>query len=536
MQKIMYTVGLPASGKSFYIQELAKKERALILSSDAIRHEILGDSTRQKKTNLVYRTLYERANQALANGYNVIIDATNLERERRMFSLGKAKDVTKECFYFDTPYEVCLERNESRKRTVPKEAVKKMRVKLEFPLKGEGFDRVHIIHHSQPYDITKEELVDALERECGYYEFFTLLRKLPAFQRIYRFNQENPHHELLLCQHTYSVLDYINHNYGGPDKLAMQLAAVLHDVEKPFCKVYKPLRNAYSYFGHENVSAQTACHFLTELGFDEALVEKVVQIVQLHMLIQYGGNSGASEIYHLVGADMLTNLYEFRRADRSAKQKGEVLMTQYYKYPRSFHLPWSRSYTHDDKVLKDVSHFIGKEVVVTEKLDGEGSTLYRDHMHARSIFSGNHESRHWLKQYHSTFSNDIPEDWRICGENVYAKHSIAYSALASYFYAFSVWNEENQCLSWDETEEWCSLLGIETVPVLYRGIFNEKLIHETYTKKSKLGGEQEGYVIRLAESFHYEDFSKSLAKFVRKNHVQTDAHWMHQEVKPNQLK
>lgn len=41
------------------------------------------------------------------------------------------------------------------------------------------------------------------------------------------------------------------------------------------------------------------------------------------------------------------------------------------KYPRSFHLPWSRGYTHDDKVAKNVNHFIGKEVVVTEKLDGK---------------------------------------------------------------------------------------------------------------------------------------------------------------------
>ena len=47
-------------------------------------------------------------------------------------------------------------------------------------------------------------------------------------------------------------------------------------------------------------------------------------------------------------------------------------MTKFMKYPRSFHLPWSRGYTDDDKVARNVNHFIGKEVVVTEKLDGEG--------------------------------------------------------------------------------------------------------------------------------------------------------------------
>jgi hypothetical protein len=34
---------------------------------------------------------------------------------------------------------------------------------------------------------------------------------------------------------------------------------------------------------------------------------------------------------------------------------------------------------------------------------------------------------------------------------------------------FSIWNEQN-ALSWDETVEWAELLGLFTVPVLWRGI------------------------------------------------------------------
>jgi hypothetical protein len=36
---------------------------------------------------------------------------------------------------------------------------------------------------------------------------------------------------------------------------------------------------------------------------------------------------------------------------------------------------------------------------------------------------------------------------------------------------------------------------------------------------------KEGYVVRLASSFKFDDFNKSVAKFVRKNHVQTNEHW-----------
>lgn len=46
----------------------------------------------------------------------------------------------------------------------------------------------------------------------------------------------------------------------------------------------------------------------------------------------------------------------------------------------------------------------------------------------------------------------------------------------------------------------------------------------------------EGYAIRLDEGFYLNEFNKSVAKFVRKNHVQTDNHWMEQEIVKNKLK
>jgi dihydroneopterin aldolase len=42
--------------------------------------------------------------------------------------------------------------------------------------------------------------------------------------------------------------------------------------------------------------------------------------------------------------------------------------------------------------------------------------------------------------------------------------------------------------------------------------------------------------VRLEDAFDYRDFRRSVAKFVRKNHVQTDEHWMAGEVIPNKLK
>ena len=209
------------------------------------------------------------------------------------------------------------------------------------------------------------------------------------------------------------------------------------------------------------------------------------------------------------------------------------LYTDYVKYPRTYHLPWSEGKTKDDKTLKDCSQFEGKRVIVTEKMDGENTTLYKDYIHARSIDGRNHWSRDWVKNLQSRIGYEIPNGWRLCGENLYAKHSIGYENLNSYFMLFSIWNEVNECLSWDETVEYAKILDIETVPVLYDGIWNEKLIKELYTQDKR--EVQEGYVVRVADAFPYLAFTKSVSKFVRVEHVATSHHWFFTCSEKNEL-
>ena len=177
--------------------------------------------------------------------------------------------------------------------------------------------------------------------------------------------------------------------------------------------------------------------------------------------------------------------------------------------------------------------FDGLEVVITEKMDGENTSMYRDGIHARSIDGRHHPSRDWVKALHGSICREIPEGWRLCGENVYARHSIAYDTLDSYFYLFSIWDENNESLSWDEVLEWAAMLDLTTVPELYRGEWDESVVRQLTADLDV--DTQEGIVVRNAERFHYDDFGTSLAKWVRKGHVQTDQHWMFAEITPNQL-
>ena len=73
---------------------------------------------------------------------------------------------------------------------------------------------------------------------------------------------------------------------------------------------------------------------------------------------------------------------------------------------------------------------------------------------------------------------------------------------------------------------WCDLFGLKQVNVIYYGKYDKDLILSAFEKyKQKQNREVEGFVVRNEDSFAYEDFSKNVAKYVRKNHVQTDEHW-----------
>jgi hypothetical protein len=200
------------------------------------------------------------------------------------------------------------------------------------------------------------------------------------------------------------------------------------------------------------------------------------------------------------------------------------------KYPRSYHLPYSPGAKNDDRINNDVSFLIGKEIILSEKLDGSNTAFSNIGVFGRSHAEPSRNS--WdvkMWELYELIKSSIDEDLFIFGENMYGIHSIEYSELTSYFYMFGI-RYKDVWLSWDEIEEYSYLLNIPTVPVLFKGIVNsekelENLVKDLSSKPSCLGGVREGVVVRLKDSFNDDNFSNSLLKYVRKDHVTTDQHW-----------
>jgi hypothetical protein len=211
----------------------------------------------------------------------------------------------------------------------------------------------------------------------------------------------------------------------------------------------------------------------------------------------------------------------------------EVSTTMRTKYPKTMHLPWSPNLQNDDRLLETTDVWNGVEVVITEKMDGENTSMYPHSIHARSMDSSHHLSRAAVKGIWGSIRHRIPEDYRICGENMYAKHSIGYDNLDSYFLVFNIW-DANICLDWRTTTQFCDAFGLYTVPVLYIGLYSDELCQELCSKIDLV--KQEGLVVRPTAAFGRDEFETVVGKFVRKGHVQTDEHWLSKPIEVNGVK
>lgn len=202
------------------------------------------------------------------------------------------------------------------------------------------------------------------------------------------------------------------------------------------------------------------------------------------------------------------------------------------KYGRTYHLPISPGATSDDKVMATLDGLMVGDLLITEKMDGENTTIHRRGSHARSPDSRYHPSRDWIKAFAAGIQPQLADGERVVGENLYARHSVGYNDLRSYFLGFA-WTIDDEVQSWDLTQTRFEELGIVPVPTLYRGPYKAGLFEETAASLDR--ARQEGFVVRIADAFPEAEMSVRMGKYVRSGHVQSETHWMQSELIPNRL-
>lgn len=218
MAKFYMVVGIPGCGKSTWAETNKDELNAVIHSSDAIRAE-LGDVNDQSKNQDVFQILHTRIKDDLRLGKNVVYDATNLNRNRRIAFLNELKNIPceKVCVLFATPWEMCLARNYARDRHVPEDVMIRMYKNFQTPWFGEGWDDIQIVWAD--YD-----------NLLGY--DYDICADIEKWKKI---NHDNPHHSLSIGNHMLSACDHMREK---TDDLKLIMATLMHDCGKPDTKAF----------------------------------------------------------------------------------------------------------------------------------------------------------------------------------------------------------------------------------------------------------------------------------------------------------
>lgn len=142
---IFVTVAIPASGKTTWTKENPVCNNAH--SSDQIRRDFEQDGIHWTH-KMVFAEMRRRSICDLKAGRSCIYDATSLEPWARKSILKVCpKEAYKVAVVFETPFEVCLERNAKREGVarVPDDVMYKMAKSYTAPSLEEGFDDIVII-------------------------------------------------------------------------------------------------------------------------------------------------------------------------------------------------------------------------------------------------------------------------------------------------------------------------------------------------------------------------------------------------------
>lgn len=213
------------------------------------------------------------------------------------------------------------------------------------------------------------------------------------------------------------------------------------------------------------------------------------------------------------------------------------------KYPRIAHLPSSPAEARDDLRLESAGALAGRLLHFSEKMDGSNCCFTREGIFARSHEGPpTHASFNRAKALWAEVRHRIPAGVSLFGEWLYARHSIAYWDLPSYFLIFGARDEVRHVwLSVADTIGLALGLDLQVVPTLAQFKLPDGAAVDRFTAGlirsagPTFGDEIEGVVVRVSDEFADADFERSVAKFVRAEHVQTDEHWLHQPIVPNRL-
>jgi putative nucleotidyltransferase with HDIG domain len=137
---------------------------------------------------------------------------------------------------------------------------------------------------------------------------------LPELEATVGVTQPGPYHVWPVFEHTLVCID------AAPPRLNVRWACLLHDINKPQCRVVEEDRATF--YGHDKMGARTAKRVLQRLRYSNDFIDQVTTLVDKHMFTTQVTDKGMRRLVRRVGTDLIFDLLDLRRADVYAQGKG----------------------------------------------------------------------------------------------------------------------------------------------------------------------------------------------------------------------
>lgn len=194
--------------------------------------------------------------------------------------------------------------------------------KLEFEIEPETFDAIpktlEIVKKVAPERI-HDELVKMLSAEKPSMGF-ELMRKsrllrliIPEFEDCYGVEQPPQYHKYDVYWHSLYSCDA-----APKDNYLLRLAALLHDIGKPSCKV------GYTFYNHDRVGIKMAERILKRLKFSNDDIKKITTLIGNHMFDYSSEWSDAAVrrfICRIGGVENVKDLFLLRQSDAKGMER-----------------------------------------------------------------------------------------------------------------------------------------------------------------------------------------------------------------------
>lgn len=303
MAKVIMLIGLPGSGKTTWARTNSSNETTVHLSSDALRIEMFGFED-QTRNHLLFREMNKRTKQTLERGFDVIYDATNLNRKkRRHFINTVVREYDVECVLFYEPIDSLLRRNQIRtERKIPDLQIIRMMKSFQPPFLYEGFKKITYVGN-------KDKTINYGDRK---------IRLDEMYKEYMKYDQKSPYHSLTLGNHIKKVINNVeNSDISDKDKKVLEIAAALHDLGKPLARDYDEETGRAKYIGHENISSYLTLPYIRP---NEKNGEAIHTVVSYHMRAHnIKTEKSRKKLIREVGQEYYDLLTLFAKFDMDAK-------------------------------------------------------------------------------------------------------------------------------------------------------------------------------------------------------------------------